>query len=104
MQVFASDGLLFQVFAEIDPVTKVPKKGAWIMCVVVCFICFFLDLEAMTTIISLGNLLSYSLVNLVVVVLRMRKPNVEGEPNYSSDEKYAWAYFVSAFAFTIALV
>ena len=72
--MFASDGLFFKVFSEIDPVTKVPKKGAWIMCVAVCIICFFLDLEAMTIIISLGNLLSYSLVNLAVIVLRMRDP------------------------------
>ena len=62
------------MFKEIDPKTKVPVKGAWITCFFVCLVCFFLNLEDLANIISLGNLISYSFVNAGAIALRFRGP------------------------------
>jgi amino acid transporter len=67
------------VFKEIDPKTKVCVKGAWLTCVFVCIISFFLNLEELTKIISLGILLNYSFVNAGVMALRFRSPNPEAK-------------------------
>ena len=74
LYAYAKDGLFFKVFKEIDPKTKVPVKGAWITCIFVCIVCFFLNLEELSKIISLGNLLNYSFVNAGVIALRFRDP------------------------------
>ncbi len=72
MYAYAKDGLFFKVFKEIDPITKVPVKGAWYSCIFVSLVCFFLDLEELSKIISLSNLINYSFVNAGVIALRFR--------------------------------
>lgn len=62
LYAYAKDGLFFNVFKEIDPVSKVPVKGAWYTCVFVCLVCFFLNLEELSKVISLGDLLNNSVV------------------------------------------
>lgn len=72
LYAYADDGLFFSIFKELDLVTKVPRKGSWIVCAFVSFVCFFLNLDALAKIISLGTLLNYSFVNTGVIALRFR--------------------------------
>ena len=69
---YAQDGLFFKVFKEVDPITKIPTKGGWYICVVVCIVCFFFNLEAITKGVSVANLVSYSIVNISLVSYRFR--------------------------------
>ena len=66
------------------------------MLVIISVPAFFLDLEQIAKLISCGNLLTYSFVSACGIALRFRKretQTVERSPN----EKYVWAYLVSAF-------
>jgi APA family basic amino acid/polyamine antiporter len=79
----------------------VPIKGAWISCIAMSFISFFLDLEQLTKLISIGNLTIYSFVCAGVIALRFRGEDSVGKR--VKNEKYAWYYFVSAFCFALSL-
>ena len=57
---FAQDGLFFEIFKEVDPLTLIPIKGSWITGAVICLICFFLDLEPIAKVLCLGSLVPYS--------------------------------------------
>ena len=84
--------------------TKVPKKGAWYSCIFICAVSFFLDIEALTLIISLGNLLNYSFVNAGVIALRFRPlSDGEGEIMRHKNERYAWFYLVISFLFAMSM-
>ena len=84
--------------------TKVPVKGAWISCFFVSFVCFFLDLEELSKIISLGNLLSYSVVNAGAIALRFREPETASlEVSRSKPEIFAWLYILFAFLFSMSV-
>lgn len=63
------------MFQKLDPKTKVPVIGAWICCFFECLISFFLDLETLVKIVSLGNLLTYAFVTAGALSLRYRKEN-----------------------------
>ena len=84
LYAYAKDGLFFKVFKEIDPVKGVPVKGSWYTCVFLCIICFFLDLDQLSKVISLGNLLSYSFVNACVLALRFRRGENDQGDGYSN--------------------
>ena len=68
----AKDGLFFERFKELDPVTHVPVKGSWITSFLVIVLSVLLDVEELTFILSVENLLTYSLVNAGVLCLRFR--------------------------------
>mmetsp|Transcript_21360 Transcript_21360/g.20509 ORF Transcript_21360/g.20509 Transcript_21360/m.20509 type:complete len:246 (-) Transcript_21360:436-1173(-) len=70
--MLARDGLMFPIFGELNPKTKVPAKGAWISCFFICLCSFFLNLETITRLIALGNLSNYCLVNMALISLRFR--------------------------------
>jgi amino acid transporter len=96
--------LFFKVFKEIDPKTKVPVKGAWITCFFVCLVCFFLNLEDLANIISLGNLISYSFVNAGAIAMRFRGPENHGlEVTRSKEEVYMWIFIVIAFLWSMSV-
>lgn len=83
--------------------TKVPVKGAWYTCIFVSLVCFFLDLEQLSKIISLSNLISYSFVNAGVIALRFRPKQDEViEVSRGRHEKYAWLFLVLAFITTMS--
>lgn len=44
LYAYAKDGLFFQVFKDIDPVTKVPVRGSWLSIIPICILAFFMDL------------------------------------------------------------
>ncbi len=68
----AKDGLFFERFKELDPITHVPVKGSWITSFLVIVLSVLLDVEELTFILSVENLLTYSLVNAGVLCLRFR--------------------------------
>ena len=62
MRALAKDGLIPAIFGELDPITKVPVKGAWISTIGFAFIASMLNIDTLCTVVSVGNLLTYSLV------------------------------------------
>lgn len=104
LYAYAKDGLFFKVFKQMDPVTKIPVKGSWLTCIAVCAVCFFLNLEELSKIISLGNLLNFSFVNAGVIALRFRPPQSANSPiETSSNERFAWLFTIVAFVFSQSL-
>ena len=73
-----------------------PSKGAWIVCAIASFLAFFLDLEQLTRIVSIGNLLTYGFVTACGIALRLRQPETQSSVR-STSEIYVWIYVASAF-------
>ena len=73
LQAQAEDGLLPKIFAKVSPTTHVPVAGAWLCFLFLAIPTFMLDLEAITKVISCGNLLTYSFVTACGVALRFRE-------------------------------
>jgi amino acid transporter len=71
----AHDGLVPKIFGEVDSDTRIPVKGSWIVFIVVAIPAFFMDLEAITKLISMGNLFMYSFVSCIGIELRYRDRN-----------------------------
>ena len=102
---YARDGLFFKVFADINPKKNVPVKGAWICCIFVCLVCFFLNLEELSKVISLGCLMNYCIINAGLIALRFRRPQEPGQLDIirSKEEIYPFIYMVFAFIFGMSL-
>lgn len=45
LRSYAKDGLFFKIFKDLDPVTKVPVKGAWIVTIPIVLAAFVLNLK-----------------------------------------------------------
>ena len=88
----ANDGLIPKVFCELNPVTRIPVKGSWLVTIPIGLLAFFLDLEQITKIISLGNLLTYSFVSGCGIALRLRDVNSQ-----SSNEMWVWNFTLASF-------
>ena len=71
MRALSLDGLLPPIFGELDEQTKVPVKGAWISTMFFAVVASCLNLDVLCTIVSVGNLLSYVLVNGASIQMRM---------------------------------
>lgn len=100
---YSRDGLFFKIFSELDPDKKVPIKGAWISCFCICLISFFLDLEALTKLICIGNLINYAVVNMAVIALRFRGEECQKAGLRAwHKERIAWLYFVMALLFSLS--
>lgn len=63
LYAYAKDGLFFEVFKELDPVTKVPVKGAWIGMIPVVMAAFVFNLQTAAKICTLANLMTYSFID-----------------------------------------
>jgi len=93
----ARDGLLFKFFARVWPKTQIPLIGTIITGVFTALIAFFVTLDALADAISIGTLLSFSIVNSGVIVVR-----------YSTDQQskkiiaMIITYIVVAFFFAIS--
>ena len=75
MRSLAMDGLLPKIFAELDPETRVPVKGAWISTIGFALVASCLNLDVLCTLVSVGNLLSYVIVNCASIQMRLaQKP------------------------------
>lgn len=71
-QSLANDGLLFEVFKDIDEERKVPVKGSWLASIPVCFICFFLNLDEVIKLGNICTLLLFAYISIVYMKLRLR--------------------------------
>ena len=89
----ANDGLLPAIFAKVDPVTRIPVAGAWLVTIPIGLLAFFLDLEQITKIISIGNLLMYNFVSGCGIALRLRDYPLQRSPN----ELWVWAFLTVSF-------
>lgn len=69
---YAKDGLFFQVFKEIDPVRKIPIKGAWLSIIPICIAAFFMNLKELAQLCSLCNLMTYAFIDAAVIALRLK--------------------------------
>jgi len=98
----AHDGLVPDVFGEIDEHTRIPVKGSWIVFVIVAVPAFFMDLEAITKLISIGNLFMYSFVTCCGIVLRYRERSSQSER--SPFESWVWAFLVISFFAVLSFV
>ena len=67
----AQDGLLFEIYGQVNPDTGVPIMGTIITGVATAFVACFIDLESLANTISLGTLQVFTFVNAGVIILRM---------------------------------
>jgi APA family basic amino acid/polyamine antiporter len=68
----AMDGLLYKVFAKINPRTQVPNEGILLTGVLCSALACFVYLDALANLISLGTLAVFTFVDAGVIILRMR--------------------------------
>jgi amino acid transporter len=91
----AQDGLIPPIFCKLDPVTRIPVAGAWLVTIPIGLLAFMLDLEQITKIISMGCLLTYSFVIGCLIALRLRDKNKPTER--VRNENWVWAFLIVAF-------
>ena len=72
VQSFARDGLLPELFNDSNPDTGIPVKNCYIVLAVLAYLAFFYELEALSLIVSLANLLVFSFVSACGVSFRYR--------------------------------
>ena len=68
----AMDGLLYKVFAKINPRTQVPTEGILLTGILCSALACFVYLDALANLISLGTLAVFTFVDAGVIILRMR--------------------------------
>ena len=66
----AQDGLLFPIYAQVSPTTGVPTAGTLLTGVGTAVVACLLDLETLSSAISLGTLQVFTFVNAGVILLR----------------------------------
>jgi amino acid transporter len=67
----ATDGLLYDVFSRVGS-RKTPTAATWVSGMLAAVLAAIIDLESLVDMMSIGTLLSYSMVALSVLVLRYR--------------------------------
>nr|XP_020446138.1 cationic amino acid transporter 4 [Monopterus albus]XP_020446139.1 cationic amino acid transporter 4 [Monopterus albus] len=94
----AEDGLLFSIFARVNPVTKVPVNAIVVFGILIATMALIFDLEALVQFLSIGTLLAYTFVAASVIVLRFKpektsskgtastSPNPNTEPSLAHSE------------------
>ena len=91
------------MFAELNPVKRVPVKGSWICWFFMSLVGFFLDLESIAKVISCGNLLTYSFVTACGVALRFRDRETQTTERVTA-ERWVWAFLVASFNTALCLM
>ncbi|KAK1159946.1 cationic amino acid transporter 4-like [Acipenser oxyrinchus oxyrinchus] len=77
----AEDGLFFQVFAWVHPVTKVPVIAIVVFGILMAILALIFDLEALVQFLSIGTLLAYTFVAASVIVLRFQPNKPSSSPS-----------------------
>eukprot|EP00560_Eucampia_antarctica_P009780 CAMPEP_0197829504 /NCGR_PEP_ID=MMETSP1437-20131217/5988_1 /TAXON_ID=49252 ORGANISM="Eucampia antarctica, Strain CCMP1452" /NCGR_SAMPLE_ID=MMETSP1437 /ASSEMBLY_ACC=CAM_ASM_001096 /LENGTH=628 /DNA_ID=CAMNT_0043431239 /DNA_START=15 /DNA_END=1901 /DNA_ORIENTATION=- len=91
----ARDGLLFEIFGQVNEQTGVPLAGTLITSSFVAVTACFMDLEALANIISIGTLQVFSFVCAGVLILRTDdhvKNMTTNNPSVSFDSKTSWTH------------
>ncbi|XP_040276189.1 cationic amino acid transporter 4 [Bufo bufo] len=73
----AEDGLFFQFFAKVNPITKVPVIGIVVFGFLMAILALIFDLEALVQFLSIGTLLAYTFVAASIIVLRFQQEKTE---------------------------
>ncbi|XP_072922059.1 cationic amino acid transporter 4 [Hemitrygon akajei] len=73
----SEDGLLFKVFSQVNPITKVPVIGIVVFGILMAIMALVFDLESLVQFLSIGTLLAYTFVAASIIVLRYRVEKVE---------------------------
>ncbi|XP_051888205.1 cationic amino acid transporter 4 [Pristis pectinata] len=83
----SEDGLLFKVFSQVNPVTKVPVLGIVVFGILMAILALVFDLESLVQFLSIGTLLAYTFVAASIIVLRYRMEKADASqlpaPNQS---------------------
>uniref|UniRef100_A0A9L0IJD1 Cationic amino acid transporter C-terminal domain-containing protein n=1 Tax=Equus asinus TaxID=9793 RepID=A0A9L0IJD1_EQUAS len=69
----AADGLFFQVFACVHPRTQVPLVSLLVFGVLMAFLALLLDLQALFQFLTIGTMLSLTVLTTSIITLRFRK-------------------------------
>ncbi|MFE9998404.1 amino acid permease [Streptomyces avermitilis] len=72
----ARDGLVPPLFAKVHPTTGVPRAGTVIVSVFIAVLAALVPLGSLADATSIGTLSAFMLVNLAVILLRRRSPEV----------------------------
>lgn len=72
MYAMASDGLIFRLFAKVTERTGTPAISCAVSGLFAALLAMFLELAALAEMMSLGTLLSYTIVSIGVVLLRFK--------------------------------
>jgi APA family basic amino acid/polyamine antiporter len=76
----AKDGLLFSSFGKVDAKTQAPRFGTIVTGVGSALIAFFMSLDALSEMISIGTLFAFSTVCAGVIILRLQAPGNTRKP------------------------
>ncbi|XP_074057252.1 cationic amino acid transporter 4 [Macrotis lagotis] len=76
----ATDGLFFQVFAQVHPKTQVPVVAIMVFGSLMALLALILDLEALVQFLSIGTLLAYTFVAASIIILRFQKTPAPASP------------------------
>jgi len=82
----AQDGLLFEIFGIVNPVTRVPTGGIVITGVVASMLACFVELESLANMISLGTLMVFTFVDAGVIILRWSPSGCHGDANVEESD------------------
>ena len=91
--------MLFGIFKKMNPRNNVPTWNIYIHCIILGLISFFADLEQLSRVISLGNLLSYSVINGSCIALR----HVKGDEERSDMDGFVWLFIFAAVVFGLGM-
>ena len=78
-------------------------KGAWLVFFAMSFPAFFLNLEQITKVISVGNLMNYSFVSACGIALRFRQRDTQTTVR-SDNEKFVWLFLASSLIFAVVFI
>jgi APA family basic amino acid/polyamine antiporter len=70
------DGLVPGIFGRVSPKTGTPVAGTWIVGVLVALTAAFVPLGALADATSIGTLFAFALVNIAVIILRVKRPGM----------------------------
>ncbi|KAL8493467.1 hypothetical protein ACS0TY_024614 [Phlomoides rotata] len=75
LMAMARDGLLPSFFSDVNKKTQVPLKGTIVTGLLAAFLAFFMDVEQLSGMVSVGTLLAFTMVAISVLILRYVPPD-----------------------------
>lgn len=75
LMAMARDGLLPSFFSEVNKRTQVPVKSTILTGIIAATLSFFMDVEQLAGMVSVGTLLAFTMVAVSVLILRYVPPN-----------------------------
>ncbi|KAK4431980.1 Cationic amino acid transporter 2, vacuolar [Sesamum alatum] len=75
LMAMARDGLLPSFFSDVSKSTQVPVKSTVVTGLLAGILAFFMDVEELSGMVSLGTLLAYTMVAISVLILRYVPPH-----------------------------